>query len=106
MAGVLSGVVMSNNLIDLEGAGATIVPVVLGGLPPDADGVESDPAENHHEHEQSYEKQRMETPSGARSGSSIPARSWCGCASVRWVDLFFFHVQVVGRCFCSRKVGV
>src|SRR5205807_8324324 len=41
------GVVVTDNLIDLEGARATEVPVIEGDLPPGGEGGEGDPSQEH-----------------------------------------------------------
>lgn len=47
MAGMQWGVVVTDDLVDLEGARSSEVPVIQGGLPPGAESGESDPSQEH-----------------------------------------------------------
>src|SRR5260221_14376195 len=62
-------------LIDLEGARATVAPVVLRDLPPEAKCGQGNPAENHDQHGQSDKEEPMKA-----SPASWPSSAGFLCA--------------------------
>src|SRR5258708_14494695 len=75
-------------LIDLEGARATVAPVVLRDLPPEAKCFQGNPAENHDQHGQSDKEEPMKA-----SPASWPSSAGFLCAGYSHVFLVDIHVR-------------